>query len=556
MINITTTTKITCIIAILFSICILLTTTPALAAEVSLAWDNSSTPVDGHRVFARKTNQAYDYSRPVWEGNASGCTLIGLEENTEYYFVVRAFAGNIESTNSNEVHYVPPASGSSTPSSSYGDLSSRFTETTLTGGVEYYTDRSYQLTGVPASYRDMEMIMTPNDDRNRTDASGYLTFTMPYDGTVYVAYDSRVNSLPNWMSGFVYTGDVINTSLSSQPSLKIYRRNYSKGAIVNFGGNKAAGFSGGTVSNYFVFYGSSSGGTKTSNNSGLSSRFAETTLTGGVEYYTDRNYQLTVVPSSYDGMEAIITPNDDRNRNDASGYLKFTMPYNGAVYVAYDSRANSLPNWMSGFVNTGDVIKTSLSSQPSLKIYRRNYSNGVIVNFGGNKAAGFSGGTVSNYLVFYGNSVAGSGGGTTTTTGCGLESKFAESKVTVGTYLYTDRDYFITGGVPDWMLGRTIIQTPNDDRKNTSASDYIRFTTPVSYWVYVVFDSRSSSVPNWLSDWEFRSEYKITTSLSSQPYLRLYRKMFNAGECVRLGGNYGPGSSSETRSNYVVVYGN
>ena len=122
-----------------------------------------------------------------------------------------------------------------------------------------------------------------------------------------------------------------------------------------------------------------------------------------IEYYTDRSYQLTIVPSSYDNMDAIITPNDDRNRTDASGYLTFTMPYAGTVYVAYDSRATSLPNWMNGFIDTGDVLKTSLSSQPSFKIYGRSYANGAIVNFGGNKAAGFAGGTVSNYLVFYSN---------------------------------------------------------------------------------------------------------------------------------------------------------
>ena len=118
---------------------------------------------------------------------------------------------------------------------------------------------------------------------------------------------------------------------------------------------------------------------------------------------------------------------------------------------------------MNGFVNTGDVLRTSLSSQPSLKIYRRNYSSGAIVNFGGNKAAGFAGGTVSNYLVFYSNGSSSSG---TTTTGCGLESKFDESTMAVGAYLYTDRNYYFTGGVPDWMLGRTLIQTPNDELNN------------------------------------------------------------------------------------------
>ncbi len=139
---------------------------------------------------------------------------------------------------------------------------------------------------------------------------------------------------------------------------------------------------------------------------------------------------------------------------------------------------------------------------------------------------------------------------------CILDSKFRLGSIRVGASLYTDRAYTITGGIPDWMVGRTLIQTPNDERNNNSGSGYIRFTAPVSYWVYVLFDSRSASIPNWLSGWERYTKYPdIQTSLATQPGLKMYRKLFDAGQCVDLGGNYGPGSSSETRSNYVVVYG-
>jgi len=119
---------------------------------------------------------------------------------------------------------------------------------------------------------------------------------------------------------------------------------------------------------------------------------------------------------------------------------------------------------------------------------------------------------------------------------------------------YTDRNYTIKGGVEDWMVGRTLIRTPNDELSNASSSGYVRFINTANWWVYVFFDSRSSSIPNWLKGWELRSE-KITTSLSSQPYLKVYRKQFSEGQCVDLGGNYGSGSSFETRSNYVVLYG-
>jgi hypothetical protein len=394
---------------------------------------------------------------------------------------------------------------------------------------------------VPSVYVGMDAILTPNDDRNLTDAIDFLTFKMPFDVTVYVAFDSRANSLPNWMNGFIDTGDIIKTSLSTQPCLKIYRKSFSEDDCVNFGANKAPGFSGDTVSNYLVFY--CPGGCS------LGSRFMETTMSNGITYYTDRSYTFTQVPSFYSGMQTVLTPNDDRNRTDASDYLTFTMPFDGWVYVAFDSRAISLPDWMNGFIDTSDTLKTSLSTQPCLKIFYKDYAKGDCVNFGANKAPGFSGDTVSNYIVMY----AEENGGPVQ---CALESKFETTPMQIGVFYYTDRSYTITGGVPDWMLGRTLIQTPNDDQKNKLDCGYIRFKNPVDWWVYVLFDSRSSSVPDWLNGWERYTKYPdIKTSLATQPGLKMYRKMFEAGECVDLGGNYGPGSSSEYRSNYVVVYG-
>jgi hypothetical protein len=108
------------------------------------------------------------------------------------------------------------------------------------------------------------------------------------------------------------------------------------------------------------------------------------------------------------------------------------------------------------------------------------------------------------------------------------------------------------------MLGRTLIQTPNDEKKNSSSSGYLKFTAPVSHYVYVLFDSRCGTVPNWLrsSGWSRYTKYEnIKTSLDTQPSLKMYRKYFDSGDCVNLGGNHGPGSSSEYRSNYAVVYG-
>jgi hypothetical protein len=132
-------------------------------------------------------------------------------------------------------------------------LDARFEWDTLTQGMYYYTDRTYTLTGVPPQYLGLPMIKTPNSELGLTDASQYMTFELTSPATVYVAYDSRgTGSLPAWMNGFTYTGHDIQTSLSTQPSLMVYGRQFTGGCI-DFGANMASPASG-SYSNYIVFY--------------------------------------------------------------------------------------------------------------------------------------------------------------------------------------------------------------------------------------------------------------------------------------------------------------
>jgi hypothetical protein len=73
--------------------------------KVKLAWDaNKEKTLKGYRVFCRKAGDAYNYRRPIWDGSAAKCKLIGLEKYTDYAFVVRAYDvhGN-ESADSQEV---------------------------------------------------------------------------------------------------------------------------------------------------------------------------------------------------------------------------------------------------------------------------------------------------------------------------------------------------------------------------------------------------------------------------------------------------------------------
>ena len=63
----------------------------SLALDMTLAWDPSSSDVDGYRAFYREAGHSYDYSQPAWEGWETACTIYGLDDETTYYFVVRAY---------------------------------------------------------------------------------------------------------------------------------------------------------------------------------------------------------------------------------------------------------------------------------------------------------------------------------------------------------------------------------------------------------------------------------------------------------------------------------
>jgi chitinase len=79
------------------------------SANVTLRWDANVPAPEGYRVFAREGSQSYDYADPIWENNLTTCTLSGLTEGTTYHFVVRAFDGNLESADSEEVDFTPSA---------------------------------------------------------------------------------------------------------------------------------------------------------------------------------------------------------------------------------------------------------------------------------------------------------------------------------------------------------------------------------------------------------------------------------------------------------------
>jgi hypothetical protein len=76
----------------------------AHGATVTLQWDVNEPAPDGYRLFRRVEGESYDYDNPVYEGSQL-TARVRCDEDTTYYFVVRAFLGSDESADSNEVSY-------------------------------------------------------------------------------------------------------------------------------------------------------------------------------------------------------------------------------------------------------------------------------------------------------------------------------------------------------------------------------------------------------------------------------------------------------------------
>ena len=82
----------------------------AMAANITLQWDASTSEnVTGYRVYAR-TGASYDYTQPVWEGSTLTATVPATLQTA---YVVRAYRVDAvtdtiaESVDSNEVVWTP-----------------------------------------------------------------------------------------------------------------------------------------------------------------------------------------------------------------------------------------------------------------------------------------------------------------------------------------------------------------------------------------------------------------------------------------------------------------
>jgi lysophospholipase L1-like esterase len=126
--------------------------------------------------------------------------------------------------------------------------------------------------------------------------------------------------------------------------------------------------------------------------------YKQSLLGVGDLYYLDRSYTLTSIPPDLMGENVlwVKTKNGDKY-NTSPSFLQFEISQNVTVYVAYDSRASSIPTWLSGFTKTALTIGVSDTGLGHFDVYSKSFSPGSVV-LGGNMASGAVG-SKTNYIV-------------------------------------------------------------------------------------------------------------------------------------------------------------
>ncbi|MEO7960977.1 MAG: T9SS type A sorting domain-containing protein, partial [Ginsengibacter sp.] len=136
--------------------------------------------------------------------------------------------------------------------------------------------------------------------------------------------------------------------------------------------------------------------------SGISSKTGRTytasILKTGAQVYTDRNYQAATLPAFLNNAPFIESPNDDRN-NSSKSVFSFDLGQQTTVYVAYDSKAGTLPSWLKGWqLVQGQQILLNDPSSSKLNLYQAVFSPGKLT-FGGNLAKPAKGAQVNYFVI-------------------------------------------------------------------------------------------------------------------------------------------------------------
>jgi hypothetical protein len=297
----------------------------------------------------------------------------------------------------------------------------------LQPGDEYYLDRDYRIISIPYELSEgtEAWIKTKNTDKFNKTSYSFLEFTISQASTVFIAYDSRATSRPTWLrNNFNTTSLSIEVEDVDMLYFDVYSKTFPAGKIT-LGGNFSSGAAG-AKSNYIVIVQACTAVPEICYNGldddldGLIDCFdpdcdceapfdvtlrkpadygVAPSLQPGDEYYLDREYRLISIPYELsEGTEAWIRTKNKDKFNKTDSFLEFTISQPATVFIAYDSRATSLPTWLRNTFNSTPLsIEVEDIDMPFFNVYSSVFPAGTIT-LGGSFSRGAAG-AESNYIV-------------------------------------------------------------------------------------------------------------------------------------------------------------
>ncbi|MBN2030874.1 Ig-like domain-containing protein [bacterium] len=192
-------------------------------STVSVAYDNqieeipewlSTWKPTGEQIIDSRSTVFQIYSREAKTGKiVLGGNYGTMDDNMYLVFVEPHFSNSVMLTNisksSYQLKYI-----------SIGDVC--------------YIDRDYTIASIPDSLKGLLWIQTANDDKN-SHVDPFLNFTLSQSSMIYVAYDSRISPLPDWLcDGWtLFDGHIVD---SRNTVFDIYCKTYDVGEV-SLGGN-------------------------------------------------------------------------------------------------------------------------------------------------------------------------------------------------------------------------------------------------------------------------------------------------------------------------------
>ncbi len=108
-----------------------------------------------------------------------------------------------------------------------------YIQSNLQVGDTVYGDRTYKYTKIPLSLAGSEWIRTACDSKSYLAEEAY--FTAKKDISVYIGLDSRITSIPAWLSDWTKTGDTLSDD--SSITFNLYKKDFTLGSVVTLGTN-------------------------------------------------------------------------------------------------------------------------------------------------------------------------------------------------------------------------------------------------------------------------------------------------------------------------------